>query len=255
MRARGDGLQVLVARSEEGNRELARKLTGIGVRAMTLNTLSFQEPEDWSSVDFQLRNLDSIDWLVFTSATGVKFFAKRLKELGVGLPEGGRPRVAAVGEKTAERLGDEGIGVNFIPRKYLTSALASELPSGNGRRLLLLRADIANKELAVTLRQRGFEVTDLTVYRTRVSRGSSRKAERFRGADVVIFASPSEVEGFIAKVPASIATSVRARAVAACIGPVTADAARRAGFRNIMTPSKHTIDSLLHEIRRLAKDA
>ena len=112
MRARGDGLQVLIARSEEGNRELARKLTGIGVRAMTLNTLSFQEPEDWSSVDFQLRNLDSVDWIVFTSATGVKFFAKRLKELGVGLPEGGRPRVAAVGEKTAEKLGDEGIGVN-----------------------------------------------------------------------------------------------------------------------------------------------
>ena len=103
MRARGDGLQVLIARSEEGNRELARKLTGIGVRAMTLNTLSFQEPEDWSSVDFQLRNLDSVDWIVFTSATGVKFFAKRLKELGVGLPEGGRPRVAAVGEKTAEK--------------------------------------------------------------------------------------------------------------------------------------------------------
>ncbi len=255
MRARGDGLQVLVARSEEGNRELARKLTGIGVRSMTLNTLSFQEPMDWSSVDLQLRNLHSFDWLIFTSATGVTFFAKRLRELGVRFPGGGRPRIAAVGEKTAERLREEGIGVNFVPGKFLTSALASELPFGKGRRVLLLRADIANKQLVVILRQRGFEVTDLAVYRTRVSRRPSKGAERFRGADVVVFASPSEVEGFIAKVPESIANTVRARAVAACIGAVTADAARRAGFGNIITPSKQTIDSLLHEIRRLAKDA
>ena len=255
MRARADGLQVLVARSREGNRELARKLTGIGLRAMTLSTLSFEEPEDWSSVDVQLRDLDSFDWLVFTSTTGVRFFAKRLKELRLGLPSGARPKVAAVGEKTAKRLVEEGIRVNFVPRKYLTSALGSQLPSGNGRRVLLLRADIANKELVATLKRRGFEVTDVAVYHTRVFRGPSRSAERFRVADVVVFASPSEVEGFLAKVPTSVATSVQARAVAACIGPVTAGAARRAGFGKIVTPSKQTIDSLLHEIRRLAKDA
>ncbi len=248
-------MQVLLARSREGNRELARKLSGIGLRAMTLSTISFQEPEDWSRADAQLRSLNSFDWLVFTSPTGVSFFARRLKELGIGLPSGVRPRVASVGEKTAKRLIEEGFTVNFIPRKYLTSALASQMPSGSGRRVLLLRADIANKDLAKTLRRRGFKVTDIAVYHTRVFRGPSRSAERFKDADVVVFASPSEVQGFLAQVPASVVTSVQARAVAACIGPVTAGAARQAGFGKIVTPTKQTIDSLLHEIRRLARDA
>ncbi len=248
-------MQVLLARSREGNREMARKLSGIGLRAMTLSTLSFLEPDDWSRVDSQLRSLDSFDWLVFTSPTGVRFFARRLRELGMGLPSGVRPRIAAVGEKTAKRLTEQGFRVDFIPRKYLTSALASQMPSNSGRRVLLLRADIANKGLAKTLRRRGFKVTDIAVYRTRVFRGSSRRAERFKDADVVVFASPSEVQGFLAQVPASVVTSVQARAVAACIGPVTAGAARQAGFGRIVTPTKQTIDSLLREIRRLAKDA
>jgi uroporphyrinogen-III synthase len=255
MRAQAGGLQVLLARSKEGNRELARKLNGIGLRAMTLSTLSFQEPVDWTTVDLQLRKLDSFDWLVFTSPTGVRFFARRLKELRLGFPPGARPRVAAVGEKTAERLLEEGFRVDFIPTRYLTSALASQMPSRSGRRVLLLRADIANKELVTTLRRRGFNVTDIAVYHTRVFRGPSRGADRFKDADVVVFASPSEVQGFLAKVPASVATSVQATAIAACIGPVTASAARQAGFLKIVTPSKQTIDALLQEIRRLAKDA
>jgi len=255
MRARTGGLQVVVARSKEGNRELVQKLNGIAFRTVTLNTVSFQEPKDWSYVDLQLRRLDSFDWLVFTSATGVKFFARRLRELGLGLPAGEKPRVAAVGEKTAERLREEAFIVNFIPRRYLTSALASQLPSGIGRRVLLLRADIANKELVSSLGQRGFEVTDVAIYHTGVSRRSSRNAERLRDADVVVFASPSEVEGFIAKVPVSVVSSVQARAVAACIGPVTAEAARRAGFGKIVAPSEQTIDSLVNEIRRLSNDA
>ena len=41
----------------------------------------------------------------------------------------------------------------------------------------------------------------------------------------------------------------------ACIGPVTAKAARERGFERVVMPESHTINSLVEEILRLNHDA
>jgi uroporphyrinogen-III synthase len=186
--------------------------------------------------------------VVFTSATGVGFFARRMKKLSLQMPWKGNPSVAAVGAGTGRALSKLGVETDFMPSSYLTRKLADELPDTQGRRVLLLRSDIADPMMPERMKIRGFEVTESPIYRTRY-RGSVVD-KRLDDADIIMFLSPSSVEGFCMMVEEGELEDLRRKRVA-CIGPVTANAAREHGFKRIITPKSHTLDSLLGEIVRL----
>ncbi len=239
---------VVITRSKKGNAELAANLRQRGFNPIAVDTISFLPPKSWTGIDASLRALRSYDWVVFTSVTGVEVFAQRMDELSLELPRGERPSFAAVGKSTAGALSKLGGSGAFIPSVYLTQKLAEELPIARGRRALVLRADIADPALSETLKKRGFEVTEFPVYRTEY--GGADGDVRLDGADLIVFASPSSVGGFCMKASASKLDSYRALRVA-CIGPVTAKAARDHGFNNIITPKIQTFDALVDEIEGL----
>lgn len=62
----------------------------------------------------QLKNLDSFNWIVFTSPNGLKYFFARLFDLqnNYGLPE--HLKIAVVGKKTAAHLECYGTSAEFI---------------------------------------------------------------------------------------------------------------------------------------------
>ncbi|MDV3244353.1 MAG: uroporphyrinogen-III synthase [Nitrososphaerales archaeon] len=243
--------KVIITRSHQGNLELASRLAAMGIEALPLDLLSFLPPEDWNLVDAVLRSIRSYEWVLFTSSTGARFFAERMRFLGIGIGWKPPPRVAAVGDRTAESLRGEGVRVDFVPGRFLTEALADELPGGSGR-VLLLRADIADRATKERLVERGFLVDDVPIYRTRNLQ--LKDLSSITDADTIIFASPSAVEAFCAQLgPRRMA--VAARKVAVCIGPVTANAARKQGFVRIAEPDSHTFDSLLDLVRRTGSHA
>lgn len=239
--------KVLITRSREGNRELGERLRSAGFEPICADLLSFREPEDWSEVDDRLHRLRSYDWVVLTSAIGAKVFAERMRTLGLSQGETTRTRVAVVGSKTAEALSAEGWRVDFVPTRFVTEALGEQIPGGGS--VLLLRTDIAGLALRRTLERRQFAVDELVLYRT--VREAPRESRLFAEADLVMFGSPSAVESLCSQVP----ESVMARLVekeAACIGPVTAAAARAHGFTRVVHPAEsYTFDSLIQEMRAL----
>src|SRR5208283_1814305 len=158
---------IVITRSKRGNEELSGKLKRAGFDSIPVDTISLSPPEDWTRVDGVLRRLDSFDWLVFTSAVGVEYFAERMRALSLRLDWRGNPLVASVGRRTAEKLSGLGITTSFIPSSYLTKKLAEELPAAVGARVLLLRADIADPKLSEGLRARGFAVEETSIYRTK----------------------------------------------------------------------------------------
>jgi uroporphyrinogen-III synthase len=247
--------KVVITRSSKGNAELAAKLQALGFDPIPIDTVEFLPPEDWSLVDGALTGLKDFDWLLFTSPTGVEFFAKRMKALSKALPWHGNPAVAAVGEKTSAALEKEGIKADFVPSQYLTTALAEQLPRTRGKRLLLLRADVGDPEVCAILERAGFRVDDLTVYRTSSVEGGEDDAlePAMRDADAIVFASPSAVEAFMRRLgSAATASTMTKRLLAICIGPVTARAARERGFDRILVPKTHTIENLVQELVRAA---
>jgi uroporphyrinogen III methyltransferase/synthase len=242
-----DGVKVLLTRSAFGNEVLSRKLNDMGLCPLSFATIQFEPPEDWATVDRALSLLHSFDWVAFTSATGVRFFLERMEALHLNVPWRGRPHVAAVGRGTEQVLVSSGIRVDFVPSKYLTAKLASELPSNKGDKVLLLRAKVSDQTMSNILKERNIGVTEIAIYRTRmVSRG---QIESLKSVDIVVFASPSSVESLCTNLTAEELDRLRSRLVV-CIGPVTARAAEDWGFRRVRYPQTHTFDSLLDEIRR-----
>ena len=58
--------------------------------------------------------------------------------------------------------------MDFVPAEYTTRALADELPRDRGKKLLLLRADIADPDFVTLLTSDGFEVREHGIYRTAI---------------------------------------------------------------------------------------
>jgi uroporphyrinogen-III synthase len=133
---------------------------------------------------------------------------------------------------TRRVLEHEGIEIGFQPSQSSGNALAVELPVDAGDRILVVRGDLADEELAVALRARGAEVDDVIAYRTRQAPESSRELLRTATSDgpiaAVVFTSGSTVRGLISL---GEAESIDVRSFpAVCIGPETADDARAARF-------------------------
>lgn len=190
----------------------------------------------------------SFAWVAFTSPNAVEAWVDRAAALGVGVrshPAG----VAAVGEATAEALRRQGIEPELTPRVFTTAALGRAFPRGAGG-VLLPRADIATPELEDSLRKKGWTVTRVDAYRTRPVRSlptEARAALRAGRVDALAFTSASTVEGFV-----KVAGVVRGPKVA-CIGPVTARAARRAGFAVHAVARPHTIEGLVEAVLRAVR--
>jgi len=117
-----------------------------------------------------------------------------------------------------------------------------------GKRVLIPRALEAREELPEGLRARGADVTVVAAYATVTDESSKeplRKRLEAEPVDVITFTSASTVRNFMSLIGD---TRLPEDVVAACIGPITADAARRHGFRNIASASEHTIEGLLEAL-------
>jgi uroporphyrinogen-III synthase len=157
-------------------------------------------------------------------------------------------RLAAVGPATARALEQRGLRAAFIPDEYLAEALAAGLGEVAGRRVLLPHAELAREALAGDLRQRGATVDEIAVYRTLpAAPDPSGLAELRRGVDAITFTSASAARNFV-RVQAgepSAGEPLAAGAIIACIGPITAAAAREAGLRVDVVAAEYTLDGLV----------
>lgn len=244
---------MVVARSEDGNRELIEKLGAAGIPAKGVATIRFLEPADWAEVDQTLREIGSYDWVALTSPRGVRALVGRLSYLGIETSPHS-PRFAAIGPGTAQALKDSGFVVDYVPDSFLTSAMAEGFPTGWGRRVALLRADIADKRLPLVLRGRGFDVKDLAIYRTEGVKGLIKPGQ-LTNARALVFASASEVRGFRERIEPPLLARLAQDALAVCMGPVTAEAARRAGFAHVATPTESTLDALVAKLKEVLERA
>ncbi len=245
--------RVVLTRTKEGNEEFAPKVRALGFEPISVECLELLPPRDWSPIDSSLMAIGTFDWLVFTSGRGASLFRERMDFLGLDLRWHGRPSVAAVGEGTARELRESGVPVAFVPSEFLTRKLASELPLGETnierQRVLLLRADMGDPKMVDVLARRGFEVVEHAIYRTEALSSGGVALAGLEGADAILFASPSAVEGFTSRLGGK-GSSVMKRKLAGCIGPVTAKSAMEHGFERIVAPKAHTFEALLQEVGR-----
>jgi uroporphyrinogen III methyltransferase / synthase len=241
------GRTILVTRPVRDAGELGGELRTRGATVIEAPAIEIVELEDTTELDRAIRQLAAGDfaWISFTSPRAVDAVCERLHRFG--LPPRIPSKIAAVGPATAKELRDVGLEVDLLADPHTTEALANAFPSGEGR-VLLPRADIAPEGLEEQIREKGWAPVRVDAYATRYPDDlpeDARQALDDGRVDAVVFTSSSTVEGFVRLVGPRMGTP------AVCIGPVTADAALRAGFSVKAVADPHTVDGIVTALDNL----
>ena len=132
------GRTVLITRAREQASESAARFAELGARVIQFPTIAVRPLPDDALLDQAIARLASYDWVVFTSANGVKHFARRLNALGLDARAFGRAKIAVIGPATAERLRALGLRPDFIPARHVAESAAEGLIAlgMTGRRVL-----------------------------------------------------------------------------------------------------------------------
>ena len=241
--------RVLVTRTADQAAAFSQKLRAAGFDPVEFPAIQLQ-PLPWEPLDAALAELNSFDWLIFTSVNAADFFLHRTDERAVSLAC--PPRVAAVGSATAARLAARGIAIDFMPDAFVGTELVLGLGDLTGQKVLLPRAKIGRPEIADLLQAQGAELVEVPLYDTVTAVPSpAALAELDKGVAAITFTSPSSVRNFFKIVTAHAARLTRPvaalldQALIVCIGPVTASAAAEVGLPNALFPAEYTIEGMV----------
>ena len=242
----------MVTRPRRGVRELADRLEDRGARVLSAPAI-VSEPDRMAAARWKrFLTQGRVDWVVFTSRSGVEALLGRAGGLRQrrGVP-GGNAHVAAVGEGTARALEDLGVTPDLVPPAYTTAALGRAFPRGRGA-VLIVRADIAPAGLEDAIAAKGWTPTRANVYTTAFAPNLPRTVllalDQGR-ADALTFTSASTVDAFTRLAGARLRKAPRVPKVI-CIGPVTAATARKRGLRVAAVARPHTIEGLVEAVER-----
>ena len=176
------GKTILITRAASQSGDLRKGLEALGAQVLECPSIEIVPVEDWTIPD-----LNSYDWLIFTSTNAVEQFMQR--GLKCTIP------IAAVGTSTARKLQDWGLTASLVPETFRAEGLLEMFPADlHGVRFLLPRAETARELLPEELRRRGAAVDVVTVYRTvKADMADLRTTLTSQKIDVVVFTSPSAV--------------------------------------------------------------
>lgn len=231
------GWRVLIPRTQDATGPLLGLLRRHGAVPLEVPTISVEPPRTPQQMDRAIHGLVSgrYEWIGFTSVNAVRAVREKLNEVGLDARSFAGLKVAAVGDQTVEALIEFGVRPDLVPEgDQTTAALLDEWPLYDSltdpiNRVFLPRADIATDSLAAGLAELGWEVEDITAYRTvRAAPPAAdiREAIKTGGFDAVVFTSSSTVRNLV-----GIAGKPHASTIVACIGPQTAKTAAEHGLR------------------------
>ncbi len=235
------GKRVLVTRASGQAWSLADLLAERGADPVVHPTIRIV-PQNVDVLDEAIGRLGRYTWLLFTSANGVRIFWKRLEAAGKDARALGKAKVGAIGPGTAAALAERGVRADFVPSDFVAEAILEEIGDVAGERFLLPRAEGARKLLVDRLREMGAEVDEVKIYRAEPVLDPPPL-----DVDWVTFTSPSTVKGFVESLEAN-GLSPAPGAKVACIGPITAQAARDLGLPVDAVAEVHTIEGLVEAV-------
>lgn len=245
------GRRVAVTRAREQASELAAKLSALGADVVELPLITIRPEVDKESLVDVFAELGGYDWIVFTSANGVRHFFELFHRGFDDIRALGLLRFAAVGETTAAAIRELHLKVECQPPTATAEALADELiatGSLDSARVLVITGNLNRDELVVKLEGARAIVDQLQVYRTDRTELKDDPAAadfRARGADAILFASSSAVQSFADQAGALKLAQEARRPVAGSIGPQTSEAMKRVGIPVEFTARTPSLDSLV----------
>jgi uroporphyrinogen III methyltransferase/synthase len=253
------GWRVLVPRTKEQAGDMSERLRAYGAVPVEVPTIAVEPPRSPAQMDRAVKGLVTgrYGWIVFTSTNAVRAVREKFTELGLDARAFAGVKVACVGQQTADAVREFGIVPELVPSGEQSSeGLLADFPPYDDvfdpiDRVLLPRADIATETLAAGLKERGWEIDDVTAYRTVRAApppAAVREAIKGGGFDAVCFTSSSTVRNLV-----GIAGKPHARTVVSVIGPATSASAVEFGLRVDVQPEEAAVGPLVDALAAFAQ--
>jgi uroporphyrinogen III methyltransferase/synthase len=256
------GKRILLTRENSSGFE---RLEELGAELIEFPTIKIAPPESWDELD---KAIDGIlsgkrmpDWLIFTSANGVRYFMRRFSERDGDIRDLKGVRICAVGSKTAARVRSLGMKVDLVPDEFNAEGLIASFRklSGTGDlkgvRFLLPRAEVAREKFPEAVRAMGAEIDVPPAYRAVRPRRRPRRLRQFLREgriSVVTFTSGATFRNFLGLM--DDAEELLKDVAIAVIGPVTRKTVERTGLTADIMPEEATIEAMAEAIERWASE-
>jgi uroporphyrinogen III methyltransferase/synthase len=250
------GWRVLVPRTKDQAGAMSDRLRVHGAVPEEVPTIAVEPPRSPAQMERAVKGLvdGRYQWVVFTSQNAVRAVWEKFQEFGLDARAFAGVKIACVGEATASTVRAFGVHPELVPDEQTeqsSEGLLEVFPPHDDvldpvDRVLLPRADIATETLAEGLQSRGWEIDDVTAYRTVRAApppAPTREAIKTGGFDAVCFTSSSTVRNLV-----GIAGKPHARTIVACIGPKTAETAVEFGLRVDVKPDVAEVPALVEAL-------
>jgi uroporphyrinogen III methyltransferase/synthase len=246
------GRRIVITRPRAHAAEFAELLEAWGAEVIPFPTIETVPTESFAALDDAIQRAAEFDWVVFTSANGVRVFFERLQTIGADIRSFHRAHFAAIGPQTARALQAYCVRVESIPEEFRAEGVIAALAAAGvaGKRVLLPRAAGAREVLPIQLRELGATVEEVVTYSSvlpHTHAAELRELLRRGDADLITFTSSSTVHNFVAAFEGT-GSAVLAHTAIGCIGPVTADTVRSYGLHVAVQPATYTIPAFVDAI-------
>ena len=251
------GRRVLITRARHQVDPFRRELVDLGASVIEIPTIQIESMPMDDQVTKAILHLERTALVIFASANAVTIFFQMLLTSGSDARAFHGSKLCAIGQETAASLEAHGLRPELITSEYTAEGLAKALEGWemNGLRVLVPRAEVARDALPSLLANRGAEVEILPVYRATCPPEAGDALMRLfnnEGVDVITFTSSSTVSNFVRAFPEDRLPAVLGDAEVACMGPVTADTARKLGLPVAIVAREYTTHGLVQAIAESA---
>jgi uroporphyrinogen-III synthase len=248
------GRRIAVTRAREQASDLGAKVAALGAEVIELPLIHVSKEIDKHTLADVLAELGGYDWIVFTSANGVRFFFEEFHRIFDDVRALGMLRFACIGDATAKAIREQHIRVECQPKIATAEALADELiatGSLDSAKLLIITGNLNRDTLTTKLEEARAIVDQLQVYKTEKTDLSGEPAAadfRARGADAILFASSSAVQSFVDQASALKLAKDAKRPLAGSIGPQTSETMKKSGMPIDFEAKTPSLDALVEAL-------
>jgi uroporphyrinogen-III synthase len=186
-------------------------------------------------------DINRIDWLLFTSANGVRFFFDRINQLQCAVSN--HTKFGAVGKATADAIRAIGFEPTFVSEETRGDAMFAQLIESEineGYLALWARAETVVTDPTELMQKRGILFRSIICYATE-SQPVDDSHTQLTENDAILFTAPSAVNSFASQIGTPVARMI-------AIGEVTANAIKALGWSDPVIMNHADINSVLEYI-------
>ena len=244
--------KIVITRDNAQAAELVDTLEAYGAECLVFPMIKISATDDWSRCDEALWEISSYQWIIFSSANGIRYFFARAREINSGHFKN---KIAVVGKKTLRELESFNLKADLTPETFSAAGLIEAFKEINisGNKILIPISEIARDELQNGLENLGAEVNRITVYQNECRQDQSAEyilnAIEQNSIDAVLFFSPSAFDCFTKTLGSQVCKNMKkTKVVIAAIGQTTSTAIESAGFKVDIIPEKGLQETMVKAV-------